>query len=153
MATATDQWHKPQWHCGHQVFFHSQFTKLSFPNPICTCWLIWPFHPHGGVSTPPRAWKSVHFTLHPHRGESPLHSKEVLVFNLVLRSKLFSPKGWSPIQKRVGEPIPFNHLATSYINVNILRRFPDGRGLHFCVAIRLLSCQCNQNWARLQLYL
>jgi len=73
----TTEWLKPP--IGTQVshndtaatnsFFHSQSTTLSFPDPLCTCWLIWPcatrlfpvspFHPHGGVSTPPRAWRRV----------------------------------------------------------------------------------------------
>jgi len=65
----TTEWLKPP--IGTQVshndtaainsFFHSQSATLSFPDPLCTCWLIWPcatrlfpvspFHPHGGVPT------------------------------------------------------------------------------------------------------
>jgi len=82
MATGTNWWYKQATMTLRPpiIFFHSQFTAFSFPAPLCTCWLIWPcatrlfsvspFHPHGGVSTPPRAWRRVS-TSPPHRGESP----------------------------------------------------------------------------------
>ena len=86
----TTEWLKPP--IGTQVshndtaatnsFFHSQSTTLSFPDPLCTCWLIWPcatrlfpvspFHPQGGVSTPPRAWRRVDLCFTP--TEENLHS-------------------------------------------------------------------------------
>jgi len=61
--------------------FHSQSITLSFPDPRCTCLWDWqcatrlfsvsPFHPHGGVATPPHAWRRV--TTWPPTEES-LHS-------------------------------------------------------------------------------
>ena len=84
------------------------------------------------VSTPPHVWRES--PLHPmYGGESPLHSEEVLEFNLVLWSNPFQSKGWSPIENRVDEPIlelfnAFIHLATSYFSVNALRGCSGTRG-------------------------
>jgi len=110
------------------VFLDSQSIILSFPDPLGTCWWLWPqatrlfsvspFHHHGGVAAPAHAWRSLHST--PSTEES-LHStpcteesihftakKYGWLFGIKVQSfsvKKAGQKGWSVIGKRVGEPI------------------------------------------------